>query len=104
LCLICSGGIKENLANLGSQTFAAAVAEFHRCLEPGGLLSVRHSNLRVSDTPLCAAFETILRMPLQGAARTPVFGPDNVLVADADCPDTVFANSDGDQECPILPV
>jgi SAM-dependent methyltransferase len=72
------------------ETFAAAIAEFHRCLKPGGLLIVRHSNFRVCDTPLGAAFQTILRVPLQGAAKTPIFGPDNVLIADADYPDAVF--------------
>jgi 2-polyprenyl-3-methyl-5-hydroxy-6-metoxy-1,4-benzoquinol methylase len=72
------------------ETFAAAIADFHRCLKPGGLLIVRHSNFRVSDTPLGTAFETILRVPLQGAAGTPIFGPDNVLIPDADDPDTVF--------------
>ena len=69
--------------------FADAIAELHRCLKPGGLLIVRHSNFRVSDTSLASGFETVLRMPLQGA-KTPIFGPDNVLIPDAAYPDTVF--------------
>jgi len=72
------------------ETFAAAIADFHRCLKPGGLLIVRHSNFRVCDTPLGPAFETILRVPHAGASKTPIFGPDNVLIPDADYPDTVF--------------
>jgi len=72
------------------ETFAAAIADFHRCLKPGGLLIVRHSNFRVCDTPHGMAFETILRVPHSGAAKTPIFGPDNVLIPDADYPDTVF--------------
>jgi hypothetical protein len=31
-----------------------------------------------------------LRLPHAGAAKTPIFGPDNVLIPDAVYPDTVF--------------
>jgi 2-polyprenyl-3-methyl-5-hydroxy-6-metoxy-1,4-benzoquinol methylase len=72
------------------ETFTGAVADLHRCLKPGGLLILRHSNFRLSDTPLATAFETLLSLPTQGSAKTPIFGPDNVLVPGADYPDTVF--------------
>lgn len=72
------------------ERFAAAVADLHRCLKPGGLLVVRHSNFRVCDAPAGAGFETLLRVPAAGARKTPIFGPDNVLIPDADYPDTVF--------------
>ncbi len=72
------------------ERFAEAIAEFHRCLKPGGLLIVRHSNFRVSDAPIGARFETVLRVPVQAANTAPIFGPDNALIPDADYPDTVF--------------
>jgi SAM-dependent methyltransferase len=70
--------------------FAAAIADFHRCLRPGGLLVLRHSNFRLCDTPSAEKFEMILSVPLRGPKRTPIFGPDNRLMAGIDYPDTVF--------------
>ena len=72
--------------------FAATIADFSRCLKPGGLLIVRHSNFRVCDAPAGAAFATILRVQIPDAAtnRTPIFGPDNRLIAGIDYPDAVF--------------
>jgi SAM-dependent methyltransferase len=68
--------------------FAAAIADFDRCLKPGGLLALRHSNFRLSDAPAAAAFATVLRIPAD--AKTPLFGCDNRLLKDATYPDTVF--------------
>jgi len=68
--------------------FARAVADFERCLKPGGLLIIRHSNFRLCDAPIAPAFETILRIPSNH--MTPVFGPDNRLLAERGYPDTVF--------------
>jgi 2-polyprenyl-3-methyl-5-hydroxy-6-metoxy-1,4-benzoquinol methylase len=70
------------------EDFATRVADFSRCLKPGGLLVIRHSNFRLCDARAGAAFETVLRVPTNG--RTPLFGPDNRLMAGADYPDTVF--------------
>lgn len=70
------------------EDFARAVADFERCLKPGGLLIVRHSNFRLGDAPAGRAFETILR--LANVPGTPLFGPDNQRLADCDYPDTVF--------------
>ena len=68
--------------------FARTVADFERCLKPGGLLAIRHSNFRLCDAPAAAAFETVLAVPT--SARTPLFGPDNRLLPDCEYPDTVF--------------
>ena len=70
--------------------FAAAVADFSRCLKPGGLLVVRHSNFRLCDAAAGAAFETILRLPIKEEEKAPLFGPDNALLNVADYTDTVF--------------
>lgn len=70
------------------EDFARAVADFKRCLKPGGLLIVRYSNFRLSDAPAGRAFETILQLPT--GARTPLFGPDDRLLPDCEYPDTVF--------------
>ena len=73
--------------------FARAVADFERCLKPGGLLIIRHSNFRLCDASVAVAFETILQIPT--GARTPLFGTDNRLLADWDYPDTVFRKKPG---------
>lgn len=70
--------------------FAGAIADFHRCLKPGGLLIVRHGNFRVCDAPIGARFEAILSVPYRGAHKTPIFGPDNRLMPGAENPETVF--------------
>jgi len=73
------------------EEFARAVEGFRRCLKPGGLLVIWHSNFRLCDAPAGAAFETVLRLKLPDAAKkTPLFGPDNLLMSGAEYPDTVF--------------
>ncbi len=71
------------------EDFAKAVADFERCLKPGGLLVIRNSNFRLCDAPAATAFETLMSAPV-GVRRTPVFGPDNCLIEGADYPETVF--------------
>lgn len=70
--------------------FAAAVEDFNRCLKPGGLLVIRHSNFRLCDAPAGADFETILRVDIKRPAMLPLFGPDNRLLSGALYPDAVF--------------
>ena len=70
------------------EDFARAVADFERCLKPGGLLVIRHSNFRLCDAAAALAFETILQLPHD--PKTPLFGPDNRLLPDQTYPDTVF--------------
>jgi SAM-dependent methyltransferase len=68
--------------------FAHVVSDFARCLKTGGLLIIRHSNFRLCDAPAGRAFETILQLP--SGPGTPLFGPDNRVLADCEYPDTVF--------------
>lgn len=68
--------------------FANLVADFHRCLKPGGLLVLRYANFRLSDTPSAAQFDTLLALPV--AKPIPLYGPDNRLLEGATDPDVVF--------------
>ena len=79
------------------EDFAHAVEDFRRCLKPGGLLVIRHSNFRLCDAPAGVAFEPLLRVKFSDrGGKTPLFGPDNRLMAGIEYPDTVFRNkSDG---------
>ncbi len=72
------------------EDFAGVVQDFSRCLKPGGLLVIRHSNFRLADAPAGAGFETILQVEIPQPERLPLFGPDNRLLRDASYPDTVF--------------
>ena len=71
--------------------FATTIADFSRCLKPGGLLAIHHSNFRLCDAPAGAGFEPILSLESPATGRkTPIFGPDNQLMKGVDYPDTVF--------------
>ncbi|AVS76280.1 class I SAM-dependent methyltransferase [Acidovorax cattleyae] len=59
------------------EDFDAQLEDFARCLRPGGLLVLRHSNFRLRDAGAARWFEPVLRMPEAPRADTPLFGPDN---------------------------
>jgi 2-polyprenyl-3-methyl-5-hydroxy-6-metoxy-1,4-benzoquinol methylase len=63
------------------EDFAAAIADFARCLRPGGLLLLSHSNFRVADTPSAALFETLVER--RAGTDTRMFGPDNRMIPGA---------------------
>lgn len=73
--------------------FARTIADFARCLRPGGYLIVRHSNFRLCDTPGAPLFRAVLANP--GRSETLLFGPDNRLLEEAVYPDTVFLRLPG---------
>jgi SAM-dependent methyltransferase len=68
--------------------FASVIADFERCLSPGGLLVVRHNNFFVGDTPAAAALDCVFTLPMR--PRTPVFGPDDRIIPGATNPEAVF--------------
>jgi SAM-dependent methyltransferase len=70
--------------------FANTVGDFARCLRPGGLLVIRHSNFRLCDAPAGAAFETVLNEPYQSQYGSPIYGPDNRLMPGVVYEDAVF--------------
>jgi SAM-dependent methyltransferase len=80
--------------------FAACIQDFARCLKPGGLLIVRHSNFRLCDAPAGQRFETLLRRELGEPGHTPLFGPDNRRLEGAVYPDTVFRKIASDRAAP----
>jgi hypothetical protein len=70
--------------------FDRQIAEFARCLRPGGLLAVRNSNFRLRDASAAAQFEVALRLRLAPDVQTPLFGPDNRRLADQAYGEVVF--------------
>jgi SAM-dependent methyltransferase len=71
--------------------FSALVGDFTRCLKPGGLLSIAHSNFRFCDTAAATAFETVLHAaPGRTDPQTPLYGPDNRLLPVASYRELVF--------------
>lgn len=70
--------------------FAALAADFERCLAPGGLLALRHSNFRLRDTPVAGAFETVFARPYSHGPRPVIYGPDDRLMPGIVETDAVF--------------
>lgn len=61
--------------------FERTVAELARCVRPGGLLIIQHSNFRFCDTAISASFDTLLSVENgQFADRERIFGKDNRLL------------------------
>ena len=71
--------------------FAELVGDFARCLKPGGLLAIAHSNFRFSDAPASAGFEVVLRAgPGRADNATPLYGPDDRLLPGVGYHDIIF--------------
>lgn len=68
--------------------FEKTVADFARCLKPGGLLAIRHANFRFCDAFCAADFDVALRVPARTA--TPLFGRDNRLLEGASYDEALF--------------
>lgn len=58
--------------------FDRITGDLARCLRPGGLLAIRHSNFRFSDASASTSFTVAHRLTgKQSSGPTPLFGPDN---------------------------
>jgi SAM-dependent methyltransferase len=55
--------------------FERTLADFARCLKPGGYLALRHTNFRFPDSDTALGFDTALEVPPNDL--TPLFGRDN---------------------------
>jgi SAM-dependent methyltransferase len=57
------------------EDFERTLADFTRCLKPGGFLALRHTNFRFPDSDTAAGFDTALEVPPN--PLTPLFGRNN---------------------------
>lgn len=81
-------GIERCDHRIRFDAFARVIADFERCLRPGGLLAVRHSNFLVANTPSAEEFDVALIVP--APRGSPVFGPENRLIEGAINHEAVF--------------
>jgi SAM-dependent methyltransferase len=98
--IFCLSVLRRGLLNVGRRDrcdphlrfadFDRQIAEFARCLRPGGLLAVRNSNFRLRDASAAGQFEVALRLRLAPDPGTPLFGPDNRRLADQAYGEVVF--------------
>jgi hypothetical protein len=69
-------GASRAVGPLTFDAFDREVSELVRCLRPGGLLLVAHSNFRITDTRAAAQLELVLHADPAGSGLTPaLFGP-----------------------------
>ena len=68
--------------------FEDQIADFARCLKPGGLLALRHANFHFGDTSVAPLFETLLAVPRH--RDTAKFGLDNRRLPDSRHEEAVF--------------
>jgi SAM-dependent methyltransferase len=72
-------------------SFDSTVRELARCLEVGGLLAIGNSNFRFCDTSSAERFDIVdCRSAPSERGATPLFGPDNLLLADQEYREVVF--------------
>lgn len=69
-------GTNETSGSLTFEKFEAEIERLVRCLKPGGLLMVAHSNFRVSDTRAAGLLKVVLHSDPPGSGVTPgLYGP-----------------------------
>ncbi|ASG24116.1 class I SAM-dependent methyltransferase [Nitrospirillum viridazoti] len=95
LAVLCNGRLTVNGAErcdpvLHFATFQAMVADFARCLKPGGLLCLVTTNFRFRDTEVAAGFNVALTITPDQLAPDVIFGPDNRLMPGERYTDVVF--------------
>ena len=88
-----TGQRRQSCADLiNFDAFERTVAGLSKCLKPGALLVIEHSNFRFEDTATSQAFECIRRRARAAweEERTPLFGPDNLALPPPEEIGTVF--------------
>jgi hypothetical protein len=73
------------------EAFDATVTQLARCLKVGGFLVVEHSNFRFRDSSSASQFDVVGMRHLPEYDRpTPLYGPDNLLLADQEYEEVIF--------------
>ena len=68
---------RSTAGHISFDDFERGVTDLVRCLKPGGLLFVEHSNFRISDTDSASALEPMLQADPPSSARRPgLYGRD----------------------------
>lgn len=67
-----------------------------RCLKPGGLLAVMHSNFRFRDMRTARQFDTVLAVDPAVLPETPLFGPGDLRLDSDVYGEVVFRKRPGD--------
>jgi SAM-dependent methyltransferase len=68
---------RDTAGHIAFDAFERGVADLVRCLKPGGLLFVEHSNFRISDTGSAPALEPVLQADPPRSAKAPgLYGRD----------------------------
>jgi SAM-dependent methyltransferase len=85
LAVLCHGdlstyGARRSDPLLHFENFERTVADFSRCLKPGGLLLLHTTNFRFCDTAAFKDFDTVLEADPAQLASDVLFGRDNRLM------------------------
>jgi len=85
LAVLCHGdlstyGAKRSDPLMHFEEFERTVADFSRCLKPGGLLLLHTTNFRFCDTAAFKDFDTVLEADPAHMASDVLFGRDNRLM------------------------
>ncbi|MEO6218394.1 MAG: nucleotidyltransferase family protein [Sphingomonas sp.] len=68
---------RSSAGHISFDEFECGVADLVRCLKPGGLLFVEHSNFRIADTGSASVLEPVLQADPPSSARRPgLYGRD----------------------------
>ncbi len=85
LAVLCHGDLTVTGARrcdplMRFEDFERTVADFARCLKPGGLMFLHTTNFRFGDTATAAEFEAVLEARPEQMAPDVQFGRDNRLI------------------------
>jgi len=82
-------GVRSAEPFLSFQMFCRTIDSLARCLKPGGLLAIAHSNFRLCDAPAGAHFAAVMSVT-DAESPSPIFGPDNIVMPGVVQADVVF--------------
>jgi SAM-dependent methyltransferase len=105
LAVLCHGyltisGAPRSDPLLHFSDFEALVADFARCLKPGGLLALHTTSFRFCDTATAADFEVLLEANPEQMADDVHFGRDNIRLEGERYRAVVFRKRMTDNGCP----